>query len=218
MSITALPTPPLRGDGPANFADRGDTFIAALPVFVTEANALEVNVNAKELAASNSAAAALASQIAALASEQATTASRNATMWLAATYYAAGVLAYSPVNGRVYRRKVAGTTATDPSADTTNWAIVDGSLSLFIVSAATQAAVAGNHYVLTNVAATTVTLPAVVAEGDTVWVTVANALDTNIIARNGKTIMGVAEDMEINLGSAADTVKLRYINTDWKLV
>jgi len=44
MTITALPTPPLRSD-PSNFADRADTFLAALPLFATEANALAAAMN-----------------------------------------------------------------------------------------------------------------------------------------------------------------------------
>lgn len=39
MPITALPTPPSRSDTPANFVIKADAFIAALPQFVTEANA-----------------------------------------------------------------------------------------------------------------------------------------------------------------------------------
>lgn len=205
----SLPTPPQRSDGPTKFADKGDAFIAALPVFEARMEDIDANVTAKELAAAASAAAALAS-------EQAATASRNATLWLAATYYAAGVVAYSPINGKVYRRIVSGTTATDPSADAANWAVVDGGLTVVIVSAASQAAWVGNHYVLTNVAATTVTLPADPGVGDPVWVTVANALTTNVIARNGKTIMGVAENMTIDAGTA--TVQLRYVNNDWKIL
>ncbi len=54
MPITALPTPPSRND-PANFAERGDAFLAALPTFVTEANALESNVNQKEASATQAA-------------------------------------------------------------------------------------------------------------------------------------------------------------------
>ena len=46
MTITALPTPPQRSDGPDTFANNGDTFIAALPLFVTEANALGAQVSA----------------------------------------------------------------------------------------------------------------------------------------------------------------------------
>lgn len=38
MAITPLPTPPTRQD-PVNFADRADTFLAALPTFADEVNA-----------------------------------------------------------------------------------------------------------------------------------------------------------------------------------
>jgi hypothetical protein len=48
MPITALPTPPSRSD-PANFADRGDAFLGALPTFVTEANALATATNQNEI-------------------------------------------------------------------------------------------------------------------------------------------------------------------------
>lgn len=65
-TITALPTPPTRQD-PDNFADRADTFLAALPTFVTETNALGSELNAASIAAvnaeidaTNSAAAAVA--------------------------------------------------------------------------------------------------------------------------------------------------------------
>jgi len=50
MPITALPTPPSRQD-PASFAARGDALLSALPVFVTEANALQIDVNEKQAAA-----------------------------------------------------------------------------------------------------------------------------------------------------------------------
>ena len=90
------------------------------------------------------------------------------------------------------------------------------STTVSIVAGTTQTAVAGSHYILTNVAATTVTLPASPASGDTVWVTVANSLATNVIARNGNTIMGIAEDMTINALYA--TVALRYVNSSWRLV
>lgn len=63
MAITALPTPPSRSD-PTNFASRGDAFMAALPTFATEANALEAAVNADEISAAASAAAAAASEAA----------------------------------------------------------------------------------------------------------------------------------------------------------
>lgn len=85
-----------------------------------------------------------------------------------------------------------------------------------VVSGTTQTATAGSHYVLTNVAATTVTLPASPASADTVWVTVANSLATNVIGRNGKTIMGLSEDLTID--NAYATVALRYVNSSWRIV
>jgi hypothetical protein len=87
---------------------------------------------------------------------------------------------------------------------------------LAVVSQAAQTLVAGGHYVLTNVAATTVTLPAAPASGDTVWVTTANGLINNVIARNGKTIMQLTEDLILNITN--QTTRLRYTNSDWKLV
>jgi hypothetical protein len=45
MSIDALPTPPSRAN-PTTFADDGDAFLAALPTFQTQANALADDVNA----------------------------------------------------------------------------------------------------------------------------------------------------------------------------
>lgn len=52
--ISALPTPPLRSDG-ANFSDRADAFLGALPTFRNEANALSTEVNAKAVEAAASA-------------------------------------------------------------------------------------------------------------------------------------------------------------------
>lgn len=86
-----------------------------------------------------------------------------------------------------------------------------------IVTGTTQTAVAGNQYVLTNASATTVTLPASPSLGDTVWVTVANGLTTNVVARNGKNIQGLAEDMTLNAAYAS--AQLRFVdNTEgWVL-
>ncbi len=95
--------------------------------------------------------------------------------------------------------------------------LVVGALVVVQVSGTTQTAVAGNHYVLTNVAATTVTLPASPASGDQVWVTWTNALATNVIARNAQTIMGVAEDMTLD-ASTNGTVQLRFVSSSWRIL
>ena len=85
------------------------------------------------------------------------------------------------------------------------------------VTGITQTAVAGSHYILINVAATTVTLSATPATGDTVWVTWTNGLTTNVIVRNGNTIMGIAEDMTLD-ASTNGTVQLRYVSSSWRLI
>ena len=93
-----------------------------------------------------------------------------------------------------------------------------GAPTLVIVTATTQTAVKGNHYVLTNVATTTLTLPADPTAGDLVYVTSANSLATNVVARSpiagvvtSSRIMGLIEDLTINTTSYI-TIQLRYIN------
>lgn len=211
----ALPTPPSTAS-PSNFDSRADAFFGALPALQTEENALKANVfanatgvydNALEVAA-NTAAVAANAALAALAA--------GATLWVSGTTYAIGDRCYSPANGLVYRRLTAGAGTTDPSADGTNWQIVQVSPPVITVSATTQTAVAGYQYTLTNVAATTVTLPAAPAVGDKVIVKAANGLETNVVDRNGSTIEGVAENMTID--SAFAVVNLQYLNGSWRLV
>lgn len=93
-----------------------------------------------------------------------------------------------------------------------------GALPLTLVTATTVAATEGNHYALTNVGLSTVTLPAAPTAGGTVRVTPVNALATNVIARNGLNIMSLAEDMTIDNASAS--VTLRYINSTvgWRII
>jgi hypothetical protein len=86
-----------------------------------------------------------------------------------------------------------------------------------VVSGTTQSATAGNQYVLTNVAATTVTLPASPSAGDTVYVTVANSLTTNIVARNGNKIMSLSEDLTLNTPYASAQLRYADATRGWVL-
>lgn len=118
--IPQLPPPPQSTDS-VNFDLRADAFLGALPGFATAANqqADENNKAARDAAASSAAAAASASS--ARASSDLAAAAASAPPWSAATAYKYGDLAWSPISGLSYRRVVAGTTVTDPSADRVNW-------------------------------------------------------------------------------------------------
>ena len=71
-------------------------------------------------------------------------------------------------------------------------------------------AAANFHYILTAASLTTVTLPASPTISDTIYVTVGNGLVTNVVARNGKNIQGLAEDVTLNAQYAS--VQLRFTN------
>lgn len=84
-----------------------------------------------------------------------------------------------------------------------------GGLPAVVVTASTAITAAANfHYVLTAGTAATVTLPASPTISDTIYVTVGNGLVTNVIARNGKNIQGLAEDVTLNAQYAS--VQLRF--------
>jgi len=65
MSITALPTPPSRDQESSVFVTNANAFLAALPTFGTEANALAAQVTSDKNAAATSASNAAASETAA---------------------------------------------------------------------------------------------------------------------------------------------------------
>lgn len=130
ITVTPLPTPPNTGN-PATFDTLADAFIDALPTMVTEVNALAIELEAKETIAidkAEEASAALNSTIQVYTNTVAvydnTAATANVTKWLAATAYTQSNVVWSPITYYTYRRKIAGTTATDPSSDTTNWALI----------------------------------------------------------------------------------------------
>lgn len=77
-TITALPTPPQTNTDQTTFDARGDALLAALPVFVTQTNAVAGEVNTAAGAAATSQGAAATSQSAAAASETAALNSKTA--------------------------------------------------------------------------------------------------------------------------------------------
>jgi len=128
-TISALPTPPSRQD-PANFADEADAFLGALPTFRTEVNTavdyIETTTAAVETNATNAATSASEAATSATdAAASATAAALEAAAWVSGASYSEGGVVWSPVDYGTYRAKTthSGET-TDPSSDTTNWALV----------------------------------------------------------------------------------------------
>lgn len=194
MSITALPQPPTRSD-PVNFNSRADTFLSALPTFATEANELQADVNAKQTAAALSASNAAASELAA-------NAAANVTAWVSGTTYAVGNVRYSPITFLSYRRKTAGAGTTDPSADSTNWQLINGTGNVDLNSTQTLT----NKTFGTGCTWDGNVIP--IAEGGTGQTTAANAF--NALKQNAtETTTGVVElatTTEAANGTASDVV------------
>ncbi len=215
-TITGSPTVPQRSDR-ATFSSRVDDFVTWMAAAVSEFGAVATNVYNNAVDAYNNAVSASASASTASNAAASAVATAGATQWVSGTTYVLGAVAWSPINGQSYRRVVAGAGTTDPSADATNWAVLGVAvLPITTVTGTTQTAVATNHYVLTNVSATTVTLPTSPTSGDTVAITPANSLTTNVIARGGNTIMSLAEDMTLDNANA--TVTLRYLASTWRII
>lgn len=216
-SVTTLPTPPSRSD-PANFPTRGDAFLAALPTFQTDTNAVGANVyaNAVEAAASATAAAdsqesATASQTAAAASAAAAAGFAGAAAWVSGTTYAIGAVVYSPVSYLIYRRRTTGAGTTDPSADPTNWALASAVAPVKSASLTGTATLAsgGVYHVDTTGGAFTATLPPSPAAGD--WVLLRdvarNCAAANLtLDRNGANVYGAAQNYVMDV--SGETVLL----------
>lgn len=136
---------------------------------------------------------------------------------LALTTLTSQVSGILPVANGGTNLSASGTSGNILTSNGTTWTsatpvLASGTPTLVIVSATTQTAVAGNHYVLTNVAATTITMPATVTAGDLIFITSGNGLATNVVAYSGThKIMGLLENLTINT-TAYITLQLRYIN------
>lgn len=228
-AVTALPTPPTTAD-PSSFDARMDATLLAQQAMVPQINALGASVFANATDAASSAASAATSVVAGAASatSAATSAAAAATnagavLWVSGTAYALGARTYDPANGRIYRCSVAGSGTLSPSVDTANWSIVQSGLVSVPVTGASVTARAGYLYVLTNAAATTVTLPASPSDGDMVAVMAQNRRTDNLILRNGSLLMvdtvtgvGLSEDMVYDTPATALT--FRFTNSIWRLV
>ena len=232
-----MPTTPTTLTDPGLSPDRSDraTFTAraiARDEFIKNTSTPELRLalanvygNAVEAAASAVTAAAqvaLATAQAAAAATAAASASStaNITAWGAATAYTAGQSVYSLVNFLSYRRRVAGTTATDPSLDPTNWALLlIAGLPVVIVSTTAVTCVANVHYVLTNASVTTATFPLAPVFGDTIVISVDNLRADNVINFNGQPHENRTWVLEptMIINNRFATVSMRWVNAKWSM-
>ena len=113
-TIPTLPPYPSRGSAPDTFSLQADAFVAAMPNWGVQVQAVGDQAATDAATASNQAIAAAAAAQAA-----------GATVWVSGTTYAVGDARYSPADFQTYRRKTAGAGTTDPSVDAINWARVD---------------------------------------------------------------------------------------------
>lgn len=111
---------------------------------------------------------------------------------------------------------ITATTAVSPSDIITALGYTPGYEMIEVpVTTTTQLAVTGFLYFVTTGTATTITLPSSPQPDWQVWITIANNLTNNIVARNGSTIMGLAEDMILDMNNYP--YKFRYLSGSWHM-
>ena len=104
------------------------------------------------------------------------------------------------------------------TTQTTAAECVTGIPSLNILSVTTVTDIAGQHYVLTNAAQTTITLAASPAAGDVVYISARNSLANNLIVPNGNNFESNSSNVIID--TPQYSLQLRYINSTlgWILI
>jgi len=121
IAVPALPGPVPQSTDPINFDARADATLGALPSVIAGMNSQNEENNALNVAINATVAAASVSANAALEAAAAAASSAGAQPWASGATYVLGASAWSPLNGRSYRRTVAGAGTLDPSLDATNW-------------------------------------------------------------------------------------------------
>lgn len=209
-AYTPLPTPVPQRDNPTNFATRADAFLAALPDYQTELDAIgdaaydnAVDAQTNATAAAASAAAADAAKVAAQYAQQQAAQYAGAAMWVAATNYATGATVWSPTSGLTYRRKApGGVDATDPANDTagTKWTIALAAAPLYRPEAtATATAQVNVEHGLRYAGAQNLDmpLPANLVQGDIIHARVENGRTDNYLTLHGAKVNGEVQSGDV---------------------
>ena len=197
----AAPTVPVYPAlGSPSFNQDAYTYATAMPAVSTAIGAIADAAYTNAQSAFESASSASSAEVTATAAAAASAAAAGATKWASGTY-AQGVVVWSPANGLLYRRKTAGSSSTDPSADSTGWWLIGAPLAAPILEvSANTTAQSGVHYVLT--AAVTLTLPASPAVRDVVQITDMSGSFAAVINPNGQLIRGQSGNLTLNMRAA----------------
>ena len=130
-AIPVCPSPPSRTDDRVGFATKADAMMTYIPTLQAALNALGAyldalsgNMDGDASSAALSASSAAASAAAALVAASNAALAAGAPKWVSGTSYTTGALAFSPANGRIYRRLTTGVSTTDPSLDAVGWVIL----------------------------------------------------------------------------------------------
>ena len=194
----AAPTVPVYPAlGSPSFNQEAYTFGSSMPGVSTALGDIATAAYTNAQSAFESASSASNAEVTATAAAAASAAAAGATKWASGTY-AQGAVVWSPANGLLYRRKTAGSSSTDPSADSAGWWLIGAPLAAPILEAsANTTAQSGVHYVLT--AAVTLTLPASPAVRDVVQITDLSGSYQAIVNPNGQLIRGQSGNLTLNM-------------------
>lgn len=146
--IPALPPAPAPTDDRATFTAKSFAMYTALPDTINGMNVLGGQVKDYADAVDIDAAQVAADRLVVDMNTALVANYAGAAPWTAGTY-AQGAVVYSVVNQRLYRKTTpSSATVTDPSADGTNWTLVNALVPFTPVTASTLLAVSGGRYSL----------------------------------------------------------------------
>lgn len=197
-TLTSPPPAPDRADrntfsarATALAAFQKDTLVPEMQTAINSAqtNAISAGESAVAALANNN--ASYANYLSSLANSQSAAAAMGAPAWVSGTTYAVGDSRWSPVDGRVYRRRTAGAGTTDPSADPTNWLCIGpNGLQLVTVSGTSATITANTDTAFTNSSACAATVPAL-AVGESFVIRFDNGRLDNTVDLGSRSVLGL---------------------------
>lgn len=206
-TITALPPAPVRGEDFETFAQKANDHVAALTPWTDEVNALGAYMeDASALAEDAIASASIATSAANFKGEWSPLTGSLAVP--ASVYH----------DGRHWNllNDLADVTTSEPGVSS-DWATIFIAESWVYINASQALDKNTNYEVDFTTGPFTLTLPASPLVNDFVqfYKGAGQSIDS-VIARNGETIMGLSEDMEIDV--EITSMHLVYNGTDWRIV